>query len=414
MSIAPYSETSEPPPPLAPARPARAVVAEPAPLLPPKSFRTMARIGVAMLLHDKLKLAGILIGVVFSVVMSNFQTSLFLGLLLRNTMFVDRADADVWIVPPQTNVLQGGDGTFSDTSVAAARAVTGVAWSAPLIMGTAPLRLPVGGQRPVTLIGTQLPAAHGGPFHIVKGETASLMLPDAIFVDDARRERLGGLNLGSVRELGGHRVQVVGFTSGLIPFGPSYAFASFDTAREILRRANHDVNYVMVGLAPGADVARVQRELAARFPDQKVLTRAEMRAATVDFVLAESGIGKSIGMGVFMAVFCGFIIVALTMFSAVVDHVREFGTLKAIGATNRDLAKLLVTQAIFCAFVGVALGEALVGRMIAGARDAELPLGMPWWVMAATLAGMTLMCIGASTLALARIRKVEPAMVFRG
>ena len=87
------------------------------------------------------------------------------------------------------------------------------------------------------------------------------------------------------------------------------------------------------------------RGLQKTFPDQLVMSRAEIRRRTIIYILTESGIGQSIGMGVIMSLFCGFAIVSLTMFSAVVDHVREFGTLKAIGATNMDLAKLLLAQA---------------------------------------------------------------------
>lgn len=390
------------------------IAAKPIKLKKTNGWVSMGKIGIAMLFHDKLKLAGTLLGVVFAVLMSNFQTSLFLGLLLRNTMFVDQAGADIWITPPGTVALQGGDGTLPDNLVSAARGIDGVTWSAPLLMGAAAIKLPEGGQKPVMMVGTELPLAKGGPFHVVAGDPQSLVLPDAVFLEDTRRERFGGVNLGDVREVNGHRAEVVGFTTGLVPFGPPYAFASFDTAREMLGRPNHEVNYIMLGLDPAADPERVLRDLKAAFPDQLVMPKKELKARTIFFVLGESGIGQSIGMGVAMSVFCGFAIVALTMFSAVVDHLREFGTLKAIGATNSDLAKLLVVQAVTCAVIGVALGEALVSVQITAIRGAEMPLGIPWWLMLVTLVGMTFICIFASGMALMRVRRVEPAMVFRG
>jgi putative ABC transport system permease protein len=262
-------------------------------------------------------------------------------------------------------------------------------------------------------VGTELPDAKGGPFHIVAGKIADLGLPDAMFFEDSRRETFGALNLGSVREVNGHRVHAVGFTSGLVPFGPAFAFSSFDTAREILGRPNDEVNYVMVGLAPGADVGEVTRGLQETFPDQLVLPRSDLRQRTIIYILKESGIGQSIGMGVVMSLVCGFAIVALTMFSAVVDHVREFGTLKAIGATNTDLAKLLLAQALACALAGAVIGEAIVAQMVVGIRGPELPLALPPWLMAGTVVGMVFICVSASIMALLRVRAIEPAMVFR-
>jgi putative ABC transport system permease protein len=247
----------------------------------------------------------------------------------------------------------------------------------------------------------------------VAGKTSDLALPDAMFFEDSRREVFGGLNLGSVREVNGHRVHAVGFTSGLVPFGPPFAFSSFQTAREVLGRPSDEVNYVMVGLAPGADVNEVVRALQRTFPDQLVMSRAELSKRTIFYILQESGIGQSIGMGVVMSLFCGFAIVALTMFSAVVDHVREFGTLKAIGATNTDLAKLLLAQAVTCALVGAIVGEALVAQVVTGIRGPSLPMALPVWLMGATVLVMVVICVTASGMALLRVRAIEPGIVFR-
>jgi putative ABC transport system permease protein len=391
----------------------RPAVARPIELKPVYSFRFMARLGVSMLWHDKLKLSGTLVGVAFAVLMSNIQAAVFLGLLLRNTMFLDRVDADAWITPKNTQILEGTDGTIPRNVVSVARSVKGVAWSAPLLMRPAGLKLPTGGEKSLRLVGTELPAAKGGPFHIVAGKTADLALPDAMFFEDSRRETFGGLNLGSVREVNGHRVQAVGFTTGLVPFGPAYAFASYDTAREILKIANDEVSYVMLGLAPGADVDEVTRRLQRTFPDQLAMSRADLRRRTIIHILTESGIGQSIGTSVVMALFCGFAIVSLTMFSAVVDHVREFGTLKAIGATNMDLAKLLLAQAVTCALAGAVIGEAVTIQLVNAIRGPENPLFLPPWLIGATVVGMIVICVTASSMALLRVRAIEPAMVFR-
>src|SRR5207245_826787 len=111
----------------------------------------------------------------------------------------------------------------------------------PLLIGGTSVKLPEGGQKGVLLVGTELPALKGGPFNVVVGDPNALATRDAMFFEGSRREILGDLNLGSVREVSGHRAQAVGFTSGLLPFGPSYAFASFETARELLHRSNHEL-----------------------------------------------------------------------------------------------------------------------------------------------------------------------------
>ena len=61
---------------------------QPAPFL---RLRIMVRVGTRMMFHDKLKFAGTLFGVIFAVVLTNQQLGVFLGLLSKNTMFIDNA-----------------------------------------------------------------------------------------------------------------------------------------------------------------------------------------------------------------------------------------------------------------------------------------------------------------------------------
>jgi len=390
-----------------------APVAGPVALRPAYSWRAMAYVGIAMLLQDKLKFAGILVGVIVAVVLSNQQTATFLGLLGKNTMLARHAGADIWIAPPRTEILQAG-GTIPDSVLWTARSTPGVAWAAPILMGGGNLNLPTGGSQPVTIIGVELPAGRGGPWNVVGGDVRRLSQPDAMVFEDSEREHLGGLNLGSVRELNGHRVQAVAFTSGLLPFGPSYAFTSFDTAREIMHVENHRVSYVLVGVRPGVEPEAVADGLRQRLQSERVMTRAQVERSTFKYLVTRTPIGLTMGTSALFGVLVGFIVVSLTLFSAVVDRTREFGTLKAIGATNRDLARLLVTQAVTVALVGWLIGQTLVIFIIQGIRSPRLPLGLPLWMVPLTLGAMVLLCVGASTLALLRVRKVEPGMVFRG
>ncbi len=389
------------------------VVAQPIEPRETHTFGTMARTGIAILLHDRLKLLGILAGVIFAVVLSNQQLATFGGLIARNIMLAQHGGADIWITPPFAEQLVGGD-TMSDSLVYLASTDPGVAWSAPLIVGGGTLKLPAGGSEPVQVVGVELPALHGGPWNIVAGDPRELAQPDAMFFEDSDREKFGGLNIGSVREVSGHRVQAVGFTVGLEPFGPSYAFTSFDTAREITKVDNHLESFVLVGVKPGQSPKAVADRLQALMPRQRVMTVDQIEKSTAHYIITKTAIGVTFGTSALFGMIVGFVIVALTMFSAVVDHLKEFGTLKAIGATNGDLTKLLVAQALFCALVGSFVGETLVSLLIHGISSPKLVLVLPSWLMAATVVLMTLLCVLASGLALVRLRKLEPAMVFRG
>ena len=376
-------------------------------------WRTLGAIGIKMMFHDRLKLAGTLFGVVFAVVLGNFQVGTFLALLSKNRMFVEAAtDVDVWITPPGTRQFQAGS-PLNDAQLNRARATQGVAWAEPLVLQTAQLKLPNGGSEPVSLVGARAPRFAGGPWNIVKGERAALLAPGAVFFEDAEREKFGGLNLGSVRELAGHKVQVAGFTWGLLPFAPAYAFAEQTLAREILKAPPDKHTFLMVGVQPGEDPDVVRDRLQAAIPDARVMTRQQYLHEILVYILTGTQIGLSFGTSTIMGLLVGLITVALSMFSSVVDNLRQFGTLKAIGSTTVDLARLLLVQAMVYGLVGSLMGLGMVASMVTGMRNPQLTPILPMPAYGITVALMVGVCLLASVLALLRVRKLEPAMVFR-
>jgi putative ABC transport system permease protein len=375
-------------------------------------WRSMTRIGLRMMVHDKLKMAGTLIGVVFAVLLSNQQAGTFLGLLNKNTMFIDNAGADIWIVPPNTEALQAAK-PIPEAISKQARGVAGVAWAEPLLFGAAAVAIPGGASEAVTVVGTRLPDLRGGPWNVVAGDRSVLKNPDTMIFEDGVRDTLGGLNLGSVREVGGRNVQVGGFTWGLLPFGPSYAFADYDLARLLLHVDSDRASFILVGVEKGASVTQVRDQLQARFPEVKVVTGKDFARSTVRYVLGRTAIGVTFGTSTLFGLIIGFVIVSLTTFSAVIDNIREFGTLKAIGATTWDLAKLLLAQSVAFALLGSLIGLTLITRIADAIRSPKFAIIISPQLAVGTTVMMVVLCIVASSFALIRLRKLEPAMVFR-
>jgi putative ABC transport system permease protein len=372
----------------------------------------MATVGLRMMVHDKLKMLGTLVGVVFAVLLSNQQAGTFLGLLGKNTMFIENAGADLWILPPNLETLAAGK--FIPEAIARqAPGVRGVAWAEPLLFGGGLIAIPGGSSEALTIVGTRLPAAKGGPWNMVAGTPEVLENPDTMIFEDGVRDTFGGLNLGSVREVNGRNVQVGGFTWGLLPFGPAYSFAEYDLARQLLHVDSDRTHFVLVGVAEGESSIEVRDRLRARFPDVQVVTREEFTKSTTRYVLGRTAIGVTLGTSTAFGLLIGFVIVALTTFSAVVDNIREFGTLKAIGATTWDLAKLLLAQSVAYGLLGSVIGLTLVTRIADGIRSPKFAIVLPPSMAVTTTIGMVVLCAVASSFALVRLRNLEPAMVFR-
>lgn len=373
--------------------------------------RATIGLGLRMALHAKPKFVGTVLGVIFAVVLAAQQLGVLFGLLDKNTQFVDNCTAEVWIVPPGTTYANPGQ-KMSVALLNQARVTPGVAQASALIMAGTTIRKPNGGAEALTLIGVDLDTMLGGPYNIVGGDTNILRQADTLFFEDAVRDKLGGLNIGSVREVGGYQVKVGGFTWGLLPFGPPFTFANLDLARTLAKIPNDQLNFVLIKVAPGYTPEQVAETLRSRIDTADVITKTAFHKKIVSTLLKDQ-LGISFGTSTAFGLIIGFIIVMLSMYSSVIDNLREFGTLKAVGLTNWDLMRMLAVQSVMYALVGSLVGLGLVSLMAQGISSAKLAVIVPPVLVIATPIIMTVMCLLASLLALSRVAKLEPGMVFR-
>ena len=75
--------------------------------------------------------------------------------------------------------------------------------------------------------------------------------------------------------------------------------------------------------------------------------------------MTRTGLGISFGAATLLGLFVGLIMVAQTLYALVLDRLAEFGTLKAIGASERQIFSVLLVQAISLALIGLLIGLAL-------------------------------------------------------
>ena len=102
-----------------------------------------------------------------------------------------------------------------------------------------------------------------------------------------------------------------------------------------------------------------------------------------------------------------------TIYAATVDHIREFGTLKAMGATNAYIYGVILRQALTSGVIGYAVGMAIALVVSFGSlKGSPAILVRPALVLA--LFGSTMaMCAAASMVSINKVTRLDPAMVFR-
>jgi putative ABC transport system permease protein len=373
----------------------------------------LSSLSVRMLIDAPFKSLGTLIGVVVSVFLMLQQLSLLFGILGRVTAFADSTDVDVWIASAATESSDATD-SIPASRVQAAGGTPGVAWAAPVVQGLGRVTRPDGVREFVKVLGVQAPRYAGIPRTLSAGTSAaSLRASDRIFMNWNDRKTFAAAEPGDRVEVEGNAAVVAGFFEGMDPHNPYYYFyANIDDARGMTNFPQDRVTFVAVGLEPGAKVEAVKRRLAARIPDVAVLSRSDLHDAELRYFLVRQPVGMVFGMGTAIAAVIGGAIVAVTLYSTVVDRTRDYGMLKAIGARSRDLLQLLLMQAWAFALAGFGIGSGAF--FLVRGLFPSLPMLATPGIVAAVAAAALVSCTLASLAAVRRVLTLDPAIVFKG
>ena len=116
---------------------------------------------------------------------------------------------------------------------------------------------------------------------------------------------------------------------------------------------------------------------------------------------------------VFLGVLVGVLVVGQTLYAATLDRTRDFGTLKAIGATTGHICGLIATQAAVAAVLGYLLAlPAVVGLWIA-AHHVGVDIVITPAFAGLVFVGALVLCLSASLLTFRRVASIDAALVFR-
>jgi len=373
----------------------------------------MWSVALRFLLYDRPKALGALFGVVLATFLVAQQTGTFLFLTGLMTSLVDGADADLWVTAPGTvnaNQLRQLD-VRSSWEVGS---VPGVARVHSLVVTGSTARFADGSATAVVLVGSPAPRFAGGPRTLVAGERESILREGGVVVDIFERENLGGVRLGDAFELAGRRAFVAAESVGSRGFGGIYLYTTLERARALGKVPPGRISAILVEVVPGEDPRVVKEAVNASIPGVRAWLPEELAAATRRTVLSTSGIGFSVGALILFAVLAGFATVGLTMYSGALDRIRDYGTMKAMGAGTGALAGVVMRQAAIHAGVGFVLGLLLTeGFRIGVARSGVLFSFSPLILTVFFLVVLGI-ALGGALLAVRRLATLDPAAVFRG
>lgn len=378
----------------------------------------MYHLALKMLVADRAKYVMLVGGLAFASLLMTQQNGVFRGLLSWTTSHMRNMRASIWVV--EKNVEQVNETkAMRDTDVNRVRSVPGVDFAVPLYLSVQKARAADGSDKPVQLVGLHGATLIGRPPVILRGDLEQLRLPNAVFIDELAVQRLSAgrmrpLDIGDTFEINDREARVVGICRTERQFfGYPYVFTTYDQALQYAPRQRKMLSLILAEPKPGSSVSEVARSIE-RETGLRAFTVPEFSVATIDFIWRNTGIPASFLTTIILGFIVGIAVSAQTFYSFVLENLRNLGALKAMGASNGLLARLLLLQAFAVGLVGYGIGIGLTAVF----GFAVLPIGQPPFILdyaSLTLTGaaVVFICLFAALLGILKVSRLEAAIVFR-
>ena len=391
-------------------------------------------------------------GIMFAVSLVTIQVGILDGFSRSTTRVIEQSDADIWVGAKEMLHLEVTLPIPLDRLLQA-RKVQGVQ-RAEALMSRIIVWLDSDNRLvPARVWGFNPQGQLFGKFKWVDGSPADLQKPYTFITD---RSNLPTLNLNQVNDVGRivpFQARLVGLTEYTQSMASSTSlFASLENANAFgggnsntlncsiidnqvqcenplstaintpqlnpppPRRLNpaDSITYVLVKAEPGQDLAQLKQRLDAALPGTRAYTAAEIATVTRAYWRERTGIGFILGLGATVGVVVGMVVVSQILYSSVSDHIKEFGTLKAMGASDWVIYGVITEQALWMAVLGYIPSMALCVALGAWTVAAKGIVILITPATAIAVFGVTVvMCVGSALFAIQKVTHVDPAIVFK-
>jgi putative ABC transport system permease protein len=378
----------------------------------------MYHIALKMLFADRAKYIMLISGLTFAALLMTQQAGVFFGLLEWTNGNLKNMRSQIWVVDPkveQANEIKA----MRDTDVGRVRSVPGVAWAVPTFWAPQQARLADGSFKSIILVGLDASTMVGRPIQMTAGRLEDLRLPNTVIIDDLGVERLSQgrskpIGIGDIFEINDKEARIVGICKTEKMFwGYPYVFTVYDQALQFAPKQRKMLSFILAHPADGWTADAAAKNIH-KMTGLGAYTEKEFGFMTVKWFFKNTGIPASFATTILLGFIVGFAIAGQTFYSFILENLRHIGALKAMGASNGLLTRMVLLQALTVGFIGYGIGigvTALIGWkfLSIGMPPFALPYEVPLYTGVAVL----FICMFASVLGLRKIYKLEPAIVFR-
>lgn len=375
----------------------------------------MFYVALRILLYDKIRSLITLLGVVFAVSLIFAQAGIYLGLMETSSVIIDNTPGDIWVTSKNSKNFDFSQ-PFPDPVYYQVLSDPDIIKAEKLIVAWGVIRQKEGGTEQVEIVGFNPDTGVGGPWDMKQGNARDVKNGNFAIVDESAMKRLGNLQVGDYRDVLSHRLQIVGISRGVKSFTTApIIFTSFNLAQNLVTYVGSDSTvFVVARVAPGKSVSTVIERLKKRLQGVDVFDKQTFSTKTRLYWTMETGVGFSFLLTIVISFLVGMLIVGQTIYNSTVEHIKEFGTLKALGASNLEIYKIIISQAFINAVIGYLISLVITIISVKIYEMNFMVVAVKAWLNLLVFGLTLIMCFTAALVSIRRIKKIDPAILFRG
>ncbi|MBI2847915.1 MAG: ABC transporter permease [Chloroflexi bacterium] len=367
----------------------------------------MVSLGKENLLYEKSKVVLSLSGVVLSVFLIFATAGLYFGIITVVENMVLKAGADVWVTS------QGASGSLHSPSLLDSRTgerlrdINGVVKVAPLIRR--PIATHINGEKLlISVNGFDTASGLGGPWK-VSGGKATPGRGEAIV--DRVLARKKGLDIGGVIDLEGKQFKIVGISDETFTLISYMVFVTLEDARFFMPADL--TNFFLVAVDSPGDINRVMTTIESTLPGVSAATSRENAAQAQEETVG--GFLPIVLVITAVGILVGVLVVGLLVYTMTIEKSREYGVVRAIGAPDFYLYRIVLFQALTVSVMGFIIGAVVSPPLLMFMQylvpefvSVITPQMVLWTSLLFVATGLM-----ASFIPVRRLSRIDPAIVFK-
>lgn len=364
----------------------------------------MLRYAIKILIGDRAKYIGIVLGLTFAGFIMVQQASIFIGLMTRTYGFItDTSQPDIWVMDPKVQFVDDIK-PMNITELFRVRSIEGVDWAVPMFKGIIRARLPGGNFQSTVVIGIDAATFIGRPPVMLEGEIKNLRNTDAIIINKEGAEgqlsrRVPGtderapLRVGETLELNDNRAVVVGICEVSRTFQTQpVIYTTFRRGIRFSPAERKNLTFVLVKATSDIEPEALCRRIT-RITGLAAYTSKQFEALTVNYFLRRTGIPINFGVAILLGFIIGVAIAGQTFYNFTLDNLRYFGTFKAMGADNTLLTQMVLLQSIVVGTLGWGIGIGTASLFGLLSKGTQLSFLLPWQLLVGSFIAVFFICL---------------------